>query len=356
MELLNLKKNNFNISRNNNILIVFSHIININIELLWIFLKDLLISIDKSTKNFQFIKGDNTWKIGNIFSYYWANLYKVKSETIDIIEENERKKISWKIETDFGFNYIKTCYLYKISQKEQTLLKIIIIPEQNIPSNLLSSPNNKFFFLFNPYTLLDKDKYRKEEKEKIISYESCIINENYKDIWNFMTDFKKLSEIGPIIGTNIEKWGSTYEVGTFWKTYIKSQNKTIFLRVNKVKMNEKKSIWIYSLETIGTDQSIIPHQIDLKVSKINEKKCQLSITHTFLKKISNNTLKIYIINKRDILKRVKRYFENKNLLNKNDKYKYTNIHNSFVDNIENVNNSKETINSNFCKKEKIKNY
>ena len=93
MDLLNLKYNNINLN-NNNILIVFSHIIDVNIEKLWIFLRDLLPSSDKSSKNFMFIKGNNTWKAGNKFTYYWSHIYKVKSETIDIVDETERKKIN----------------------------------------------------------------------------------------------------------------------------------------------------------------------------------------------------------------------------------------------------------------------
>lgn len=343
MDLLNLKYNNINLN-NNNILIVFSHIIDVNIEKLWIFLRDLLPSSDKSSKNFMFIKGNNTWKAGNKFTYYWSHIYKVKSETIDIVDETERKKISWKIETDFGFHYIKFCYLYKISEKDRTLLKIYIISEQKIPSYLLSSKEKSHFCLFNPDTLLDKNNYFKEEKEKNISYESCIINANNQDIWNLVTDFQKLSKLAPIIGENIEKWGVTFEVGSFWKAYLKNINKTVFLRVNKVKRLEQKKIWIYSLETIGTDKKIIPHIIEFKIIKIEEQKCQLSITHIFIKKIKNNYLKILNINKREILKRIKKNFEYKNEINEENVFKYSNTNHKFNDNIT-INNNEKIINS-----------
>ena len=340
MDLLNLKI--YNINRNKNILIAFSHIIDISIDKLWACLRDLLPSNDKSLKNFSFIKGNNIWKIGNKFTYYWSNIYKVKSETIDNVEENDRKKISWNIETDFGFHYIKSCYLYKISKKEETLLKIIIISEQTIPSNLLLI-DKKYFCLFNPYMFLDKNNYIKEEKEKTISYESCIINANYKDIWNLITDFKKLSEIGPVMGTNIEKWGHTFEVGTFWKTYLNNIKKTIFLKVNKVKMHNKQKLWIYSLETIGSDKSIIHQEIELKVVKIEEKKSQLSITNTYMKKINNNYLKVININKRDILKRIKRYLEDKNKINEKELIIINDIfiNNIYINNNENIVNNME---------------
>ena len=348
MDLFNIKINNIN-RNNNNIFIVFSHIIDVNIEKLWFFLRDLLSSSDKSSKNFMFIKGNNTWKAGNKFTYYWSHIYKVKSETIDIVDETERKKISWKIETDFGFHYIKSCYLYKISEKEQTLLKIYIISEQTIPSYLLSPNEKNHFCLFNPDTLLVKNKCLKEEKEKTISYESCIIKANNQDIWKLITDFKKLSKLAPIIGENVENWGFTFDVGSFWKAYLKNINKTAFLRVNKVKMDEQKKIWLYSLETIGTDKKIIPHIIEFKIIKIEEQKCQLSITHTFIKKVKNNFLKILNINKRDILKRIKKYIEQKYEINKENEFKYSNE--KFIDNIT-INNNEEIIN----KSNKLKNY
>ena len=340
MDLFNIKINNIN-RNNNNIFIVFSHIIDVNIEKLWFCLRDFFSSSDKSSQNFMFIKGNNTWTAGNKFTYYWSDIYKVKSETIDTLEENERKKISWKIETDFGFHYIKSCYLYKISKKEQTLLKINIISEQTIPSYLLSQNEKNHFCLFIPNILLDKNKCLKEEKEKNISYESCIINANNKDIWNLITDLKQLGKLAPIIGENIEKWGFAFDVGSFWKAYLKNINKTAFLRVNKVKMNEQKKIWLYSLETIGTDKKIIPHIIEFKIIKIEEQKCQLSITHKFIKKINNNCMKILNINKRDILKRIKKYFEHKIEINENNEFKYSNV--KFIDNI-NINNDEEIIN------------
>ena len=347
MDLLNIKYNKIN-RNNNNILIVFSHIIDVNIEKLWFFLRDLFPSSDKSSQNFMFIKGNNTWKAGNKFTYYWSHIYKVKSETIDTIEENERKKISWKIETDFGFHYIKSCYLYKISEKEQTLLKIYIISEEIIPTYLLSEKEKSHFCFFNPDTLLDK-KCLKEEKEKTISYESCIIKANNKDIWNLITDFKTLSKIAPIIGENIEKWGFPFEEGSFWKGYLKNIKKTVFLRVNKVKMCEHKKIWIYSLETIGTDKKIYPHMIELKIIKIEEQKCQLSITHKFIQKIKNNYLKIININKRDILKRIKKYFE----LNEENKFKYNNTNDKSMVNITTINNNEELIKNSVLKNDKL---
>lgn len=294
---------------NKKILLSFSHILNVNIEILWKLLRDLMNLNDRLSKNFIFIKGNNTWKIGNKFSFFWYNLYNVKGETIDIIDESERKKISWKIETDFGFHYIKSCYLYKISEKEQTLLKLIITTKQVYTYNLLSTPQKNYFHSINIDFEQKKRKFFQKTVENTISYESCIVNANFKTIWDLITDLKKIGKLAPIIGTNIESWGMPLEVGSFWKSYLNNYHKTVFLKVNKVEMNEKKNIWLYSCETIGTDEFIIPQEIQFRVIKLEEKKTQLSLTNKFSKKINKNVLKILNINKRDILKRIKRYLE-----------------------------------------------
>ena len=98
------------------------------------------------------------------------------------------------------------------------------------------------------------------------------------------------------------------------------------------------------METIGTDKKIIPHIIEFKIIKIEEQKCQLSITHIFIKKIKNNYLKILNINKREILKRIKKNFEYKNEINEENVFKYSNTNHKFNDNIT-INNNEKIINS-----------
>ena len=51
-----------------------------NIDKLWIFLRDLCseTSIIDYLDNFKYIKGDNTWTIGNIFNMNWIGISKLE--------------------------------------------------------------------------------------------------------------------------------------------------------------------------------------------------------------------------------------------------------------------------------------
>ena len=126
--------------------------------------------------------------------------------------------------------------------------------------------------------------------------------------------------MAPIIGINLEIWGKPKQVGSFWKCYLKNYNKFIYLKIIKVEKNEKRNRWLYALETIGSYLfSYQQHEIEYCFTKINEEKTQLSFVHKYSKKIDKKNLKILSVNKKDILKRVKRYFDinNKKTLIKN---------------------------------------
>jgi hypothetical protein len=120
--------------------------------------------------------------------------------------------------------------------------------------------------------LLSKSKYLQNMKNDIISYQSCIINSNYKKIWEFVTDIKKMSEITPNIGTKIEYKGPRMKIGTFIKYYFEQLNITAFMRIVGIEMPKKRKTWIFRLETIGTYINSLPNYIKYKVIIINEKK------------------------------------------------------------------------------------
>ena len=60
-----------------------------------------------------------------------------------------------------------------------------------------------------------------------------------------------------------------------------------------------------------------------------------------MKKINNNYLKVININKRDILKRIKRYLEDKNKINEKE---LKIINDIFINNI-NINNNENIVNN-----------
>jgi hypothetical protein len=302
--------NNF-INPNKQNTISYSYIINTNIETFYIYLKGLLSLNNEDSTNYFFVKGNNTWKIGNKFIYYWSKKYKLEIQIIEIMEEYDIIKISWEIETDFGLHYIKSYHLYRVTSNEQTLVKIIITFREYISYNLLSLSQKKYFQSYiNKETFIQKSKSIQKLKEKSINYESCIINANCHEVWDFITDLRNVSNLAPIIGTNLEIRGEPLQVGSFWKCYLNNCNKIVYLKIIKVEKNEKRNRWFYALETIGKYLfSSQQHEIEFCFTKINEEKTQLSFLHKYSITIDKKQLKILSINKKDILKRVKRYFD-----------------------------------------------
>ena len=108
-----------------NFLFSTSLIFDENIDKLWLYLRDLsqeASNID-FLDDFKFIKGDNTWTVGNICSMYWVGVSHITIKCKSIKVDRTRKKIRWKFKCDIGINYYKTLVLYRITQNGKTLVK-----------------------------------------------------------------------------------------------------------------------------------------------------------------------------------------------------------------------------------------
>ena len=122
------RKSSKNKEKDDSYLFSTSLIFDENIDKLWLYLRNL----SAESKNidfldeFKFIKGDNTWSPGNIFSMYWVGVSKIKIKCISVKVDRMRKKIKWKFKCDIGINYYKTLILFRITQSNKTLVKIII--------------------------------------------------------------------------------------------------------------------------------------------------------------------------------------------------------------------------------------
>ena len=90
-------------------------------------------------------------------------------------------------------------------------------------------------------------------KEHLFILESFIAEKNIIDSWNIITDFKKLSNLCPNIGTNFSYQNNQYIKGSFVKCLFPKSNKNIFIKVKKYDKNKKKINWVYSLENFGVD-------------------------------------------------------------------------------------------------------
>ena len=282
-----------------------------NIDALWLYLKDLNNTIKAMNffENLQFIKGNNTWDEGNIFSFNWIGLTRLEAECIAIKSTSNKKMIIWKAKGDIGITFYKTLLFYRITENNKTLVKSIISRTEN-KNELIDFSSSRNYYLDTEFKILkNTSKLLNNMKKDIISYDSCIINVNYIKVWEFITDFKKLSEIAPDIGSKIEYSGEKLKVGSFLKYYLDALDKIVFFKVTGVEMPKIMKNWIYKLEVIGVNVKNIPIYVENKVTIIDENKTQLSLLHKFPFNTDQKFLDFFSIKKKIIMKKYAKYLE-----------------------------------------------
>lgn len=155
-------------------------------------------------------------------------------------------------------------------------------------------------------------KSEKQQSQEIISHESCLIKSKFLDTWNFVTHPEKVSQIIPIIGSKFQSLGEPLKVGTFWKFLTQKEKKFLFLKVNSVYTGKKRNCWIYGLELIGTEKFAQMQNILIKVIKVGENYSHVSVTHFFKSSANKNYMKVIGFNKIDALKKLKKFLEQSN--------------------------------------------
>ena len=170
----------------------------------------------------------------------------------------------------------------------------------------------------------------KSVEKEFISYESCIVNQNYKKIWNIISEFKTLSALSPLSMKDIQFKGPIDEVGSFIKLIFEDEKfkQTIFLKVVKYEKSEQKKVWLTRYESIGADKKNVERIFEYRITIINDNKVQLSYYHIFPSKTDKNMFDLFCIKKKEAIIKIKKFFEEiaeKDSIiipQNNDSYKY----------------------------------
>lgn len=273
-----------------------------NIDKLWLYLRDLSFETSNTDflDEFKYIKGQNTWTVGNVCSLYWVGVSHIKIKCISINVDRTRKKIKWKFKCDIGISYYKTLVLYRITQNGKTMVKALFQRTEKKNNLIDSSQSYNYYSKLQNDILTQHSNYLKNIKNDFNLYESSIIEANYLDIWKFITDVKIFPSVSSGLLKNIELKGPLNEIGSFVKFYDSKINKTVFLKVVSYDMSQQKKCWTFSLETIGTNITSIPKLTEFKIFIINHKKSQLSILHKFSFNSNQEYRKEFEINKKNI--------------------------------------------------------
>ena len=285
-----------------------------NIDRIWLYLKDFnyFIKVIDFFENLKFIKGNNTWNEGNIFSFDWIGLTHFEIKCIYIKTNSNKKIIIWKAKGNIGINFYQTLCLYRITESNKALVKFIISRTEH-QNELIDFSGSKNYYLNTVFNILENtSKFLNNIIKDTISYESCIINVNYFKVWEFIIDLKKLSEIVPTIGSKIEYSGEKLKVGSFLKFYNDTIDKIVFFKITKVEMPKKIKNWKYKLDSIGVNIKNLPIFIEIKVTIIDENKTQLSVLHKFSFDTDQKFIKFFSINKKEIMEKYVKYLENTN--------------------------------------------
>ena len=270
-----------------------------NIDILWLYIRDLSHQVSNTDflDNFKYIKGDSTWKIGNICSMYWIGVSQIEMKCISIEVDRMKKKIIWKIKIDIGISYYKTLYLYRITNDNKTLVKVVVSRTEK-ENNLIDFSQSKEYYLKMHYNILiNHSKYLKNIKKEKFSYTSCIINQNYLKVFD-------------IIAKNIEFKGPIPEIGSYIKFYIEKFNNTVYLQVTKYKLPKKSKTCVWRLEAIGSYIVDVAKFIELKVIAINDNQCKFSMLHRFIYTTTKEFIENFRVNKKENIKKIKSLVEN----------------------------------------------
>ena len=282
-----------------------------NIDKLWLYLRDLSneISIIEFLDDFKYIKGNNTWTVGNVCSFYWVGVSHLQLKCKSVNVNRTRKKIQWKIKCDIGINYYKTLILYRITQNGKTLVKFILSRTKKSNNIIDFSQSTNYYSLLYNNILIKQSQYLQSIKKDIIIYESCIINQNHIKIWNYITDFKKLPQITSMTYKNIEYKGQINEIGSFIKYYDENLKKNIFFKIIGYEMSEHKKTSVCRLESLGSNNNNIAKIIEITIIKINDNKAQLSLLHKFSYNSNTDYIKKFEIKESEFLKQIIKYIE-----------------------------------------------
>ena len=254
-----------------------------NIDKLWLHLKDLSAEtkIVDFLDNFKLIKGENTWTSGNTFSIYWIGVSNIEIKCISSKATRMKKKIKWKFMCDIGINYYKTMILYRITESDKTLVKIIMTRVEK--NKLIDFSPQLSYYINLQYDILNfQAKYLQNLKKDKNVYQSCIIDKNLKKIWDFLL-------------------------------YSCDLKKVLFYRITKFLTPIKAKSYKWQIEAVGTDLTDVPVYIEMQVSLIEQNKTYFSLLFNFKNKSDEGRVNKLEVNLKNLINKIKEY------INENEK-------------------------------------
>ena len=257
-----------------------------------------------------YIKGQNSWDVGNQFKGNIFGKYPFIAKVNKSINFPEMKKLEWLFNILNNEYFIIGLEFFKVTEDNTT----VVLKTVKFEKKELGQEIQKNLFKYNEIKIF---KYIEEllEKEPInlLKYESGIISGKMEDIWNLILDFNKFTTIAPnnnfLPNINIKdlKINEKTEVTVFCKDKIQKFDLTLKCREARPGWNK----WIIVIECSGGTPKKLPrHTILFQLTKINNYECQLTLLTKFHEPIDNDEFKEITKRKKYLIISIKDFFEN----------------------------------------------
>ena len=261
-----------------------------DIERIWLIVKNFdLLSLAGNKNNYPivYIKGQDSWKVGNEFKGNMNGDYPFVARVHKNINLPEIKKIEWIFNIMDNDYFIIKVELFKVTEDNST----VII--KNIKYD-----NEKLFYELENIMKLSEikafkviEKLLESEPINLLKYESSVINGKMEDIWDIITI--QNMKIGEKVETTIIL---NEEVKKF----------DIYLRIKDERPGWNK--WIIVLEIYR--EKTLNHSLLFQLTKINNNECQFSIISKFHEPLKTEKFKEISRREKYLILSVKDFFNN----------------------------------------------
>jgi hypothetical protein len=309
---------------------ITKHVFNHHIEKVWLVMCDLTkchYLVKEEAGEINFIKGDNTYQVGNQFEFFLNS--NLVFTCLEVVNYKYYKKISWSIDiknksiltTEIpninNINVLISLTLHEISSNNSTLFYWISL--FNFLNKLTADESKKItkdIKRIRNYMIKIKDYYLKNVFEKLTQLESINIYCDILDLWNLITDLKLLKSISMSFCEEVEYFGDPLKVGTKIKlgfNISESEKMICYLSVEEVNNTDCDDLYVYQLRCDESYRKAPVQIIQFTIMRIKALKfCHLMLKHEFMQTIVNSDMEKFKEKKANLLNDIKIYIEAKN--------------------------------------------
>ena len=285
--------------------IQFSHNFKYSLERVWIFLNNIsIISLISEDSNYHPIfEIGNEFKLGSKFIGILFGKFPYKGTVNKIKEFPGYKKIKWILNFENGGLLHIKIELFKVTEDNTTIL-VVTFKNNMLINEKVKIMNEKKDIYFESIK-----KILHESAIDLIQYESGIISGSMEDIWEFMTNIKKLKMIAPLINFDGNEDNKINKCCDILNYNLENNTKKISVKVIIINKNEKWNKWLYVLQILKNEH--FPSQkLIIELTKINQKDCQLIILNKLEEYADNDYIQKISEKKKYIINSIRDYLEN----------------------------------------------